>query len=276
MSIPLLQSSNKALVPPATSLSASSLSSFHLIVTGQIESAQNLPLHIENLYCRYVLSYGPDWKVVHGITTGITQISRRGNSSGRSYMNTNTNHGEADINAITCSNNCITWNFPIEIALRSTNVYGWPRISLAVYGLDFLGRDVVRGYGSVLIPTVVGRHFRSIEMYRPISGSWCQEIMNWVSGTLPEYYETAFTSRNGGRATTRVRSDGGQVVMVLNISTKGLDTFGFQTGWYLSVNTEWQDTTGLIIQVLWVIFIRLSMENTPTTRGFEKGSERKL
>ncbi len=224
MSIPLLHSSKKTLVPPTTSLSvtSSSSSSFHLIVTGQIESAQNLPLHIENLYCRYVLSYGPDWKVVHGITTGITQISRRSNSIG-SYMNTNTNHRGAG------SNNSITWNFPIEIAFRSTNVYGWPRISLAVYGLDFLGRDVVRGYGSVLIPTVVGRHFRLIEMYRPISGSWCQEIMNWVSGTLPEFYETAFTSRNEGRATTRVRSDGGHIVMVLNISTKDVETFGFQT-----------------------------------------------
>ena len=46
----------------------------------------------------------------------------------------------------------VVWNFPIDVSFKSTNAHGWPRMSISVYGVDSLGRDVVRGYGSVLIP----------------------------------------------------------------------------------------------------------------------------
>ena len=79
----------------------------------------------------------------------------------------------------------------------------------------------------MLVPTSPGRHVRSVEMYRPISGSWCHEIMNWWRGTLPEYYETAFTAQGDGRAVTRVMSEG-KVKVVLNVSTKDMEKFGFK------------------------------------------------
>ena len=179
-------------------------SSFHVHVTGQIESATKLFSHgMRRLYCRHVLSYGQDWTVVHGIPSGITQIA-------------------------TAKDYTTTWNFPIELAFRSTNAYGWPRISIAVYGIDFLGRDVVRGYGSVLIPTSPGRHALTVEIYRPISGNICHEFLNWLRGTIPEYYETAFTARSEGRAMTRVRSEG-EVKIVLNVATKDMAKAGFIT-----------------------------------------------
>ena len=34
---------------------------------------------------------------------------------------------------------------------------GWPTILVTVYGFDFWGRDVVRGYGSLRIPIASGR-----------------------------------------------------------------------------------------------------------------------
>lgn len=45
-----------------------------------------------------------------------------------------------------------------QVTLKSTNPYGWPRLVIAVYGLDMFGRDVVRGYGSVLFPVIPGHH----------------------------------------------------------------------------------------------------------------------
>ena len=45
-----------------------------------------------------------------------------------------------------------------QVTLKSTNPYGWPRLVIAVYGLDAFGRDVVRGYGSILFPLIPGSH----------------------------------------------------------------------------------------------------------------------
>ena len=139
-------------------------SSFHVMITGQIESAC-YPSHYDNLYCRYALSYGPDWNIIHGIDSGISQISRKSDMlSGPDAEG-------------------IIWNFPIDIALMATNVFGWPRLSISVYGLDALGRDVVRGYGSVMVPTFPGRHIKYIDTYVPISKNFCQRFLNWVFGT---------------------------------------------------------------------------------------------
>lgn len=178
-----------------------SSSSFYVLLTGQIDQAIDFP---SGCYCRYVLSYGDDWTVVNGVTSSITQLS----------------YSQA--------NGSIVWNFPLEITFRSTNAHGWPRISFGIYGKDFLGRDVVRGYGSVLIPTVQGRHELVVEMYRPVSGNCCHEMLNFFKGTIPEYYETAFTARNQGREVTRVRCEG-KLKLTFETLLKDMDTFGFGT-----------------------------------------------
>ena len=180
-------------------------SSFSVMVTGQIESAQ-FPTYISNLYCRYILSYGVDWEMVHGVPIGISQIARRQN-------------GGID--------DTIVWNFPIDFALRSTNAFGWPRISIAVYGLDFWGRDVVRGYGSLIVPTSPGTYIESVCTYRPISGSCCHQFLNWINGSLPEFYETKFTAGGEGRAVTQVKAEG-SVRIALSISIKDMNRFGFK------------------------------------------------
>ena len=60
----------------------------------------------------------------------------------------------------------IVWNFPIEVTFKSSNPFGCrcaamtmmsptlagPQLVVSVYGLDGLGRDVVRGYGAVHLP----------------------------------------------------------------------------------------------------------------------------
>lgn len=201
------------------------------MVTGQIESA-SFPSTINNLYCRYVISYGKDWQVTHGVASGLSQISQwkhipiTSSTSSSSYNQNNNNFYSPTI----------VWNFPIEIAFQSTNIYGWPRISIAIYGLDFLGRDVIRGYGSTIIPIPIGTTTTTagrgryediiIETYRPISGSLCHRFMNWINGTLPEYYETVFTTQNEGRALTRVWGEG-KVKIVLNVVVKDMKKFGF-------------------------------------------------
>ena len=104
-----------------------------MVVNGQVESGE---FAHDDLYIRYGFSFGPDWKVVDGIETGLSQIARKAPGSDAS----------------------VVWNFPIDISFKSTNAHGWPRISISIYGVDSLGRDVVRGYGSVLVPTLQSEH----------------------------------------------------------------------------------------------------------------------
>lgn len=81
---------------------------------------------------------GQDWSILTGFEQGISQISQQSDNN-------------TDIRP------CV-WNFPIDIAFKSTNVFGWPTLILSVYGFDFMGRDVVRGYGSLILPTISGTY----------------------------------------------------------------------------------------------------------------------
>ena len=72
------------------------------------------------------------------------------------------------------------------MTFKATNAFGWPRLALSVYGVDGMGRDVVRGYGSLLMPTSPGTHVKYVHMYRPINSSILQRFMAWVTGTHPE------------------------------------------------------------------------------------------
>lgn len=126
--------------------------------------------------------------------------------------------------------NAVVWNFPIEISFQSTNPYGWPRLTLSIYGFDFLGRDVVRGYASLLLPINPGRHTKHLKTFRPVSGGKCQQLLNWLMGTNPEYYDSKMVSRGEGRGVTRVVSDDGVVVKVnLFVSRKDFNSFGYSS-----------------------------------------------
>jgi len=196
-------------------------SSFFLMITGHVESAHHAASASPNdqLYCRYSFSYGPDWEVVHGVSLGLSQIARQGLILGGSNENSSIPN-----------NNAIVWNFPIEISFQSTSPHGWPRLAISVYGFDFLGRDVIRGYSSLLIPLTPGRHVKWAKTYRPISGSKCQQFVNWLLGTQPEYYDSKTVTRGEGRSVTRVVSDDGMMVkVVLTVTRKNFSSFGYTT-----------------------------------------------
>jgi len=182
-------------------------SSFHVMVTGQIESAE-FPPHVTNAYCRYIVTHGPDWNLIHGMDSGLSQIARR--SSPRKEIN-----GQP-----------LLWNLPLDVALRSTNISGWPRVALSVHGLDIFGRDVVRGYGSVGVPTCPGRFALEVCTYVPLEGSLCRRFWNWLYGTPPEYYDMRFVVGHEGRAVTRVKSEG-TLRVVLNVTTRDISRFGY-------------------------------------------------
>lgn len=175
---------------------------FHVMITGQVESAR---FHgIDNLYCKYVFVYGPDWQPVQGSQQGISQVSRKQGGG----------------------NNTVVWNFPIDASYKTTNAFGWPRLVLSVYSIDSLGRDVVRGYSSVLIPPFPGNYTRYVRTFAPVSSSLLQSFISWVTGNYPEFYDSKFVSHGEGREVTRTKSSG-IVKCVFNVSTRGMGKFGY-------------------------------------------------
>ncbi|KAL7485766.1 hypothetical protein ACHAW6_011369 [Cyclotella cf. meneghiniana] len=189
-------------------------SSFFVMVTGNIESVTSTSI-TDRMYCRYTFSYGPDWEVVHGVSMGLSQIGSR------SIINSRSSDNGCDV---------IVWNFPIEISFQSTNAYGWPRMALSIYGFDFLGRDVIRGYASLLLPVNPGRHIKHVKTFRPVSGGKCQQLLNWLMGTNPEYYDSKMVTRGEGRGVTRVVSEDGMVVNVnLFVTRKDFNAFGYSS-----------------------------------------------
>ncbi|KAG5184586.1 B9 domain-containing protein [Tribonema minus] len=150
----------------------------------------------DNLYVRYALSFGHDWTVLHGLETGLSQMARRSGSGGEAV-----------------------WNFPIDVALKSTCAFGWPRLALSVYAVDALGRDAVVGYASVLVPPTPGPHAQWVYTYAPKASSILQRVRGWIAGAYPEFFDPKLVARSEGREVTRVQRRG-RVRVSLTVMTR--------------------------------------------------------
>ena len=64
--------------PKVRNASSSNDTGFSIVVGGQIESADFGG--IDNLYCKYSFLFGKNWKILHGVDTGISQIARKPNT----------------------------------------------------------------------------------------------------------------------------------------------------------------------------------------------------
>ena len=154
---------------------------FYVFVTGQVESAQ---LHgLDNLYCRYSFSFGPDWRAVQGIDLGLTQSAQKSNQSG----------------------NKIVWNFPIDIGFSSTNAYGGAPAAVRLW----------RGRHPERHPRIRLRaraHRWQLHALRAALQAGVvllmQRFVSWLWGLRPEFFDVKFISQSEGREVTRVESGG--------------------------------------------------------------------
>ena len=123
----------------------------------------------------------------------------------------------------------VVWNFPIDISYKSTNAFGWPQIIISVYGMDYMSRDVIKGYGRVHIPIAPGRYTKYVRLFRPAASSWMQGFSSWMNGEPPEFVNSSFIAGGEGREAVRVNSDG-LVKIQFNVVTKDMATFGYSDG----------------------------------------------
>ena len=165
---------------------------FSVNIQGQLESGM-FP-DGERQYCRVNIVHGPDWEILSGIEEGITQISQPCAHAAQDMLQ-----------------ECV-WNYPLELCYKSTNVYGWPQLIVSVYGLDFMGRDVIKvwdllhltqplvqGYGCMRLPLCAGRYTKYIPTITPIATTPFAALLSWLRGRRPEFIDSKFVSKGDGR-----------------------------------------------------------------------------
>ena len=126
-------------------------------------------------------------------------------------------------------NRKVVWNFPLDISFKSTNAYGWPQIVISVYGMDYMSRDVIKGYGRVHIPITPGRYTRYVRLFSPAASSWMQGFTSWLNGEPPEFVNSSFIAGGEGREAVRVES-AGLIKVQFNVVTKDMSAFGYSDG----------------------------------------------
>jgi hypothetical protein len=101
------------------------------------------------------------WQILSGNDNGITQ-----RSSG--------------------NENFAVWNCPFECSFVSSTPLGWPRMCLTVFGHDWIGREIVLGYGSTLIPLSKDRRtIREVQLVKPKPTSWLRGLMGTITSSPP-------------------------------------------------------------------------------------------
>lgn len=176
---------------------------FYLHVSGQIEYASFTDT--DCLMVKYSFIAGKEWERLQGEPSGTSQFSYKSRSTSKK----------------------IVWNFPFNVTFRSTCPKGWPQITLCLYGPDFLGREVVKGYSTIHVPIQPGRHERTAKSFKPKSSSLLVEFLGYMKGKVPELIDPPRTlAEPYGREVVRAQS-GGSVKIVFNVSEKNLESFGY-------------------------------------------------
>jgi len=187
--------------PPTPQLLLPDDSYFYLNISGQIESAQML--ETDSLTVKYDFVEGNEWELIQGQNSGSSQCCFKGNKKN------------------------LVFNFPFRLSYRSVNPKGWPQLVVTCIGPDFLGREVVKGYGNTYVPIQPGSHTKTLYLYKPKSSSYLVQFVGWLRGKTPELMDPKRTvGLAEGREVTRMES-AGTLKVVFNLTQLNMDHFGY-------------------------------------------------
>ncbi|GAB0095734.1 B9 domain-containing protein 1 [Sergentomyia squamirostris] len=174
---------------------------FHLSVFGQLESLiQPLGCDSKSVYARYEIITGADWELVSGSRTGVTQNS----STSRKRFHT------------------VALNMPLEFTYKSTNPFGWPQIVVSLWGMNFWGNEVCRGYCRFHIP-LPQRNVRSsvlAPIITPKPMDFCSQFIGWFTDWSPELRDSSVLA-HGNRSKGIHTQSYGHLEASFDVLTRG-------------------------------------------------------
>lgn len=180
---------------------------FHLAVTGQLESAY-FPMGPDggSLFCRYDVVAGPDWELVSGMRSGITQSAQP----------------EEDYRTV-------VFNMPLEFTMKSTNPYGWPQVVFSLYGNNFWNVETNRGYGRVHCPLSGMKRTVRAPLFVPKFSNIWSAAMSWLTGVNPEMRDPKILA-DGSKHKGLACESYGELVVSLQAISRGCSRMGLDWG----------------------------------------------
>ena len=159
----------------------------------------------DQIFCKYDIIYGNEWKLIAGQQSGQSQHACLGEGS-------------------TCY---FVWNMPFQIRLHCENPSNWPQLVISCYYPDFLGREILKAYGTCYIPTTNGQHERNLSMFCPISSYSFTGILEILFGKKAELINAPkILAQGDGREILRTKSEG-NIKIKFNIHLENLEEHGF-------------------------------------------------
>lgn len=105
---------------------------FLINIHGQIESCTFPGRNYENLYCKCLLRYGPDWALVNTKSKNNNDTNDGDEKcKDKVFLSQIANKRPDDILPM------FVWNLPIDFTFKSSNVFGWPQIVGMIYFIQF-------------------------------------------------------------------------------------------------------------------------------------------
>jgi len=113
-------------------------------------------------------------------------------------------------------NRCSCHLTALQAVFKSDTPFGWPQIVLVVMALDWLGHDIVIGYGALHLPIGPGRSAllacnatnslplpcsftRRMPLFCPVESSPMQTLLTLFSGRRAEYTDLHTVAQSAGR-----------------------------------------------------------------------------
>ena len=128
------------------------------------------------------------------------------------------------------TNDRLVWKFPFEMIYKTRNIDGWPKIIISMTSRNYLGKDMVCGYGVMHVPTQPGTHVRYAQIFKPRSSSLINDIISSLMGNPPELKNAIelLNGTQGGRETLCCENVG-TMKLSFTTATKGMKKLGFHS-----------------------------------------------
>ena len=109
------------------------------------------------------------------------------------------------------------------------NPAGWPQMVLFCTGKNYLGQDVVKAYGSAIIPTEPGMHQKTIRMYSPVENNSIWEYFGFnreIDGLSHLINNPRAIASPDGREVSRVMATG-KIIVNMQVTQRNLNRHGY-------------------------------------------------
>ena len=159
----------------------------------------------EFISVKWDLIVGGNWELEAGIPTGVTHSAQANESLEQ----------------------LASFNFISRYSLTTTNLQDFPRILLTLYGVDFLGRGVVKGYGVFHLPFHVGASVKKVRVFRPTPSSGIVGLFGYLFGKNPEYVDPVKTLVHGNSRKFTLTEPVGFVNIRFNVRGENITSNGF-------------------------------------------------